>query len=253
MCAPSWLLGGDHPRSRGVYDSKKKLDDFEAGSSPLARGLLWEPGREPDTPRIIPARAGFTASRCNASRTQPDHPRSRGVYEFCRGESSPDPGSSPLARGLRSGVVLGGEVDGIIPARAGFTCANCPSTLNSSDHPRSRGVYTRMLAQAQFPQGSSPLARGLPWGSGYPHTDHGIIPARAGFTDTRGAQSGVRQDHPRSRGVYQNSRLMRSLSVGSSPLARGLLGLNGQAVGAGRIIPARAGFTAGIRGEIRGR
>ena len=50
----------DHPRSRGVYDSKQKLDDFESGSSPLARGL---PGVLIISARavgIIPARAGFT-------------------------------------------------------------------------------------------------------------------------------------------------------------------------------------------------
>ena len=52
---------GDHPRSRGVYDSKKKLDDFEAGSSPLARGLLAPNTTQLTVSRIIPARAGFTS------------------------------------------------------------------------------------------------------------------------------------------------------------------------------------------------
>ena len=217
---------------------------MELGSSPLARGLPPVLAGRYVTKGIIPARAGFTGGRRACPQPLTDHPRSRGVYETRSSQNTGCRGSSPLARGLRSGVVLGGEVDGIIPARAGFTCANFPSTLNSSDHPRSRGVYTRMLAQAQFPQGSSPLARGLPWGSGYPHTDHGIIPARAGFTDTRGAQSGVRQDHPRSRGVYQNSRLMRSLSVGSSPLARGLRRPDYRGRPRRGIIPARAGFTA---------
>ena len=31
----------DHPRSRGVYVSRRRAAADTAGSSPLARGLLW--------------------------------------------------------------------------------------------------------------------------------------------------------------------------------------------------------------------
>ena len=71
----------------------------------------------------------------------------------------------------------------------------------------------------------------------------GIIPARAGFTRTCFRSSWIRQDHPRSRGVYSPFRRRRKACPGSSPLARGLLHRqrrNGRRAG---IIPARAGFT----------
>ena len=53
----------------------------------------------------------------------------------------------------------------------------------------------------------------------------------------------MRQDHPRSRGVYHLRRIIPDAGVGSSPLARGLRGAGACGGGAGGIIPARAGFT----------
>ena len=50
-------------------------------------------------------------------------------------------------------------------------------------------------------------------------------------------------DHPRSRGVYNPAFQGGLESFGSSPLARGLRGQEGQAGRRRRIIPARAGFT----------
>ena len=71
----------------------------------------------------------------------PDHPRSRGVYYALTPRNPTQPGSSPLARGLRG-------VDGedelhvrIIPARA--------------------GVYSSASGSGGAGVGSSPLARGL--------------------------------------------------------------------------------------------
>ena len=50
----------DHPRSRGVYKSKRWGSPTNVGSSPLARGLpLWVDGGG-EGGGIIPARAGFT-------------------------------------------------------------------------------------------------------------------------------------------------------------------------------------------------
>ena len=50
----------DHPRSRGVYPRCSPSAEVSCGSSPLARGLLKGHIASPNTPRIIPARAGFT-------------------------------------------------------------------------------------------------------------------------------------------------------------------------------------------------
>ena len=71
-----------------------------------------------------------------------------------------------------------------------------------------------------------------------------IIPARAGFTLHVRLEPGDHGDHPRSRGVYVIPERYRRFMKGSSPLARGLPDGAHGAVGDGRIIPARAGFTA---------
>ena len=70
-----------------------------------------------------------------------------------------------------------------------------------------------------------------------------IIPARAGFTRQLSPVWLAPRDHPRSRGVYYKLYTTKFGEVGSSPLARGLLERRRLSLGAGRIIPARAGFT----------
>ena len=91
----------DHPRSRGVYASSRRIVAAPGGSSPLARGLHH---------MLLPFVRGDL-----------DHPRSRGVYLEEAGLPIAPDGSSPLARGLRT------------------TCSTRSSS--SPDHPRSRGVY----------------------------------------------------------------------------------------------------------------
>ena len=111
----------DHPRSRGVYIEHIPVAGHTGGSSPLARGLLRSADLSDASPRIIPARAGFTRRPPGRDGRHPDHPRSRGVYGIVAASVVVETGSSPLARGLPlslSSVV--GRI-GIIPARAGFT------------------------------------------------------------------------------------------------------------------------------------
>ena len=194
--------GGDHPRSRGVYAACGAVRAPEGGSSPLARGLPVGDGEAVHGGGIIPARAGFTNRSVPAMRTDRDHPRSRGVYHGGPDTPSGRQGSSPLARGLPQEQVRGVGGGGIIPARAGFTstCAR-PGRL-STDHPRSRGVYSPLSARIYGEAGSSPLARGLREDGRYRDAIPGIIPARAGFTRPRGRGRPAPPDHPRSRGVY---------------------------------------------------
>ena len=92
----------DHPRSRGVYYDLRPVHLTGEGSSPLARGLRRIMITAAPLIRIIPARAGFTPSRCFQARQHRDHPRSRGVYGDAAGTRTPESGSSPLARGLRN-------------------------------------------------------------------------------------------------------------------------------------------------------
>ena len=213
------------------------------GSSPLARGLLKKVIGDNEEIRIIPARAGFTWLLGWGAGRWWDHPRSRGVYinSFDTGQSVQ--GSSPLARGLPGWRLVASLVGRIIPARAGFTRKRLRSWFCQPDHPRSRGVYCGRRSSPSRQSGSSPLARGLPWTWTWTWIRTGIIPARAGFTNSRLRNAGRMTDHPRSRGVY-SLRLPYSLdATGSSPLARGLPHPAARQCRVSRIIPARAGFT----------
>ena len=222
----------DHPRSRGVYSTSEGRSPAGPGSSPLARGLLGGAGGRPRPGGIIPARAGFTPLGLAGRRPPPDHPRSRGVYGDRKWSMRGSRGSSPLARGLPGPVAGHGGDVGIIPARAGFTplCRGCRREVR--DHPRSRGVYHIATLSLPAGNGSSPLARGLQGPLLALGRRLGIIPARAGFTGRPRRPAGRRRDHPRSRGVYFDDRVVAS--------------------GGDGIIPARAGFTWDGRGMTTG-
>ena len=118
---------GDHPRSRGVYPGVDTPPVSWLGSSPLARGLLRSTMRLSALSGIIPARAGFTSCSRWGHTGQPDHPRSRGVYQSTMTGCQDIAGSSPLARGL--------------PLKAGSIFSAVP------DHPRSRGVYLNVTGR----------------------------------------------------------------------------------------------------------
>ena len=139
--APTYGEFGDHPRSRGVYVTRSTGMPRNSGSSPLARGLHNFGQRSMVTARIIPARAGFTNSTFPRRRWRTDHPRSRGVYRSTIRREPRHRGSSPLARGLRLRIPARNSIQGIIPARAGFTKSSPCSPGGTWDHPRSRGVY----------------------------------------------------------------------------------------------------------------
>ena len=198
--APSWAW--DHPRSRGVYSSPTIGTRSTSGSSPLARGLRVVGVDGGVHLGIIPARAGFTAGHSSGRPREPDHPRSRGVYDEVVGPDEVVAGSSPLARGLPTSTPRRWAPRGIIPARAGFTADGRLHHLEHGDHPRSRGVYPCPPAAASPTPGSSPLARGLLARHHRRHLLRRIIPARAGFTVRRSAHPVPEPDHPRSRGVY---------------------------------------------------
>ena len=214
-----------------------------AGSSPLARGLPTISAEMDERGGIIPARAGFTFRARRAHEWEQDHPRSRGVYPSMKAAMAARAGSSPLARGLPAREELEMTSVRIIPARAGFTDRAPAPRRDSPDHPRSRGVYSLVQPAPERIQGSSPLARGLPWRIWPGCSRLGIIPARAGFTAPRPRLPDAPPDHPRSRGVYRALAGPGRAPSGSSPLARGLHDRerpHGEPAG---IIPARAGFT----------
>ena len=175
--------------------------------------------------------------------SQPDHPRSRGVYCGRHWILRRVTGSSPLARGLLGDAVALDDRGRIIPARAGFTLGGPREGVAPQDHPRSRGVYHKAWIVEADEGGSSPLARGLRGRGGARRPRGRIIPARAGFTQASAGAGQPSADHPRSRGVYGRSLRRPLRRSGSSPLARGLLRpARGEDARPG-IIPARAGFT----------
>ena len=196
-------------------------------------------------PGIIPARAGFTVGERIWVDASQDHPRSRGVYREGLQEGVSRDGSSPLARGLLGGQAPPPRLQGIIPARAGFTVGGGVERDDGADHPRSRGVYADDNSAWGNEAGSSPLARGLRMTRRLDPMDRGIIPARAGFTILRRSYRHLARDHPRSRGVYLRYDGKDRRHDGSSPLARGLRGGDAVVRAGRRIIPARAGFTGG--------
>ena len=254
----------DHPRSRGVYFRELWIKGLPAGSSPLARGLRRRRAVGLRRGGIIPARAGFTPRPPCRRPSRPDHPRSRGVYLLQAVMIVSFLGSSPLARGLPAALPWGMVWLGIIPARAGFTSRTRRTGRRRWDHPRSRGVYSRVTYQGSSGPGSSPLARGLPAGvhareaaeldhprsrgvyqpgAGHAVSSPGSSPLARGLPTFHAHARKSEWDHPRSRGVYWPGPSPRSARPGSSPLARGLRLLKRPRVNIHRIIPARAGFT----------
>ena len=174
----------DHPRACGVYYG------YKVGFS--------------DRARIIPARAGFTPRVYAVKCCFKDHPRACGVYKAVRIIPIIVSGSSPRVRGLQGRGSCESRIEGIIPARAGFTTAlgawKCEGGIiparagftlicavrafTVSDHPRACGVYLLLMKLVSGSSGSSPRVRGLPFLVAAHSHDGGIIPARAGFTPT---------------------------------------------------------------------
>jgi len=70
----------DHPRTRGVYGWRASQRRSQRGSSPHTRGLRVRYEIWVKEIRIIPAHAGFTLHSLFRYLSEPDHPRTRGVY-----------------------------------------------------------------------------------------------------------------------------------------------------------------------------
>ena len=139
--------------------------------------------------------------------------------------------------------------DGIIPALAGNTCRCLPNGYQDPDHPRSRGEYAGAIHAGLASTGSSPLSRGIRRIVHIIKDIGGIIPALAGNTCCLRSRISASTDHPRSRGEYlfpvNKTRAVR----GSSPLSRGIRGLQVLGDVTVRIIPALAGNTLSATGQ----
>ena len=212
-----------HPRSRGDHPPPGGHPVAHRGSSPLARGPLADFKQSLAPVGLIPARAGTTRAWIRGMTILRAHPRSRGDHAGRGVRCLPPWGSSPLARGpliCRRGL---DARQGLIPARAGTTFSSRSSFTPPKAHPRSRGDHRPPTDTPGYPAGSSPLARGPPRVSRILAACPGLIPARAGTTNSVGFSTKVSGAHPRSRGDHLRRIHPRVLALGSSPLARGPL------------------------------
>ncbi len=199
---PAGRPSAGHPRSRGEHLVDEAHRRRPPGSSPLARGAHDDDASEGHADRIIPARAGSTVRGAGSYWTTTDHPCSRGEHARSASRASRAFGSSPLARGARDNVKGVGSSIGIIPARAGSTCAEGLATTGTPDHPRSRGEHISSYSVTRAGSGSSPLARGALDAAASDRRLPRIIPARAGSTSPWVRGTCVDPDHPRSRGEH---------------------------------------------------
>ena len=153
---------------------------------------------------LIPARAGTTVRCWQSFLVSGAHPRSRGDHVRVTNKGTGESGSSPLARGPRNalGQVIGAL--GLIPARAGTTWRAAIARLLSWAHPRSRGDHLGHYIYMRVCRGSSPLARGPLLNFIGDEPAIGLIPARAGTTES---ERNINRDtgaHPRSRGDHMH-------------------------------------------------
>ena len=191
------------------------------GSSPLARGTRELLYFSAHVLGLIPARAGNTRLWVASGTTKGAHPRSRGEHQSERHPRHRHRGSSPLARGTRLRMARRFVRAGLIPARAGNTRRATTRRAMNGAHPRSRGEHNRMVRTASRMSGSSPLARGTLEQRGKEDPTLGLIPARAGNTQTSLHLTCASRAHPRSRGEHQMLSATKVRTPGSSPLARG--------------------------------
>ena len=181
------------------------LFSLNSGSSPPARGILKRRLHEKLGRRFIPACAGNTVHHGWFSIHRAVHPRLRGEYTPVTVAPSQSTGSSPPARGILCPLCRHLRCTRFIPACAGNTRFGYLVGTAKTVHPRLRGEYLRDNDANQFPNGSSPPARGIRSPDRSRASLSRFIPACAGNTRGPCVGCGPEPVHPRLRGEYINS------------------------------------------------
>ena len=171
-----------HPRACGENAMHACARATAAGSSPRVRGKHQPRHRHHQHRRLIPARAGKTASRAAGSMWGPAHPRACGENPGSSIVRVRTRGSSPRVRGKRHERSRQRDAVGLIPARAGKTPSWSCSTKRSRAHPRACGENSAQGDARRVRWGSSPRVRGKLARDLVHGRAHGLIPARAGKT-----------------------------------------------------------------------
>ena len=113
----------DHPRMCGEHGQGRLVASADVGSSPHVRGALTLLPTALKPAGIIPACAGSTAVKSEASSHPGDHPRMCGEHDMPTFDICVPKGSSPHVRGARITPPVERNNGGIIPACAGSTSA----------------------------------------------------------------------------------------------------------------------------------
>ena len=173
----------------------------KTGSSPHVRGALRPSATIGLGCGIIPACAGSTLFCHRFFGRFRDHPRMCGEHLPESAICGHSRGSSPHVRGAQNLLPIMQDLDGIIPACAGSTCARLSARLEHGDHPR-------MCGEHATPRTDTPDSTG-------------IIPACAGSTSVCFLGKFLVGDHPRMCGEHFNCEEVALMRVGSSPHVRG--------------------------------
>ena len=180
-----WPKFRAHPRPCGEHPEGSSYMPGSVGSSPPVRGAPAHLTDHDIRRGLIPARAGSTGPCSVVPGASWAHPRPCGEHVsvvHCAGAAG---GSSPPVRGAHEGASCEDQVGGLIPARAGSTPARSCCGCRPRAHPRPCGEHPGEDGRTEIHPGSSPPVRGAPSGVPMFPGSIGLIPARAGSTQTR--------------------------------------------------------------------
>ena len=232
-----------HPRACGEHVETGGPGRGSRGSSPRLRGTLNPMTGRPYKNRFIPAPAGNTGSAARASPARPVHPRACGEHSGMAQDSSFSRGSSPRLRGTPDEPGKRTSGGRFIPAPAGNTCALQSCESAPTVHPRACGEHGLPHGLVIVQYGSSPrlrgtrqLAKSYGWRARF-------IPAPAGNTVLKIADTKFFSVHPRACGEHASVFGVRPSNPGSSPRLRGTPEDGPAQRDPLRFIPAPAGNT----------
>ena len=137
-CVPDLVVRA-HPRMGGENRPGSARVPDDQGSSPHGRGIRLAASSRCISTGLIPAWAGKTKARVGRIDERGAHPRMGGENDAHHIKLSLSHGSSPHGRGKLRTVRRLPLRGGLIPAWAGKTWANRPTTPLRPTHPRMGG------------------------------------------------------------------------------------------------------------------
>ena len=189
--------------------------------------------------------------RARASSPRQAHPRAGGENGEDRQDFAGLGGSSPRGRGKLQDFAARIQATGLIPARAGKTQLRDIVPLPRKAHPRAGGENWPVTVPLMTVTGSSPRGRGKLRPGRASCTQRGLIPARAGKTDSFLLCAARARAHPRAGGENGRCPPITSTRSGSSPRGRGKRPERPYVRHSRRLIPARAGKTSWVPSMVR--